>query len=227
MAFCASCGSQLDPGVKFCNKCGAGVASQPAPAAALPTVSPGSPAPSQGSSALIKILFAVLGVFAFVILAVAGSCVYIGYRVKQRAHEFTQQMGANAPAYAGRKEPCAKLSRAEAGSILGQPVQSVEQVGLSTCVYHFGEDRARRLDIEYTWEGGAMAMGFAHAAMKHVAGMETFSPVQGLGDEAYVGPGGSNFMMRKGDVLVTIDLRVTGVSAETAQKLAEKIASHL
>jgi len=34
-------------------------------------------------------------------------------------------------------------------------------------------------------------------------------------------------MMRKGDVLVQIDLRESGISAEAAQNMARKIAGHL
>jgi hypothetical protein len=33
--------------------------------------------------------------------------------------------------------------------------------------------------------------------------------------------------MRKGDVMVTIDLRQNGISADAAQQMARKIASHL
>ena len=50
-------------------------------------------------------------------------------------------------------------------------------------------------------------MGIARGAMKHVAGMDTFTPLDGIGDEAYLAPGNSALMMRKGDVLVQIDLR--------------------
>jgi hypothetical protein len=72
-----------------------------------------------------------------------------------------------------------------------------------------------------------MAMKFAHAAMQHISGMETFTPVPAIGDEAYLSPGGSGFMMRKGDVMVNIDLRATGISADAAEKIAAKIADRL
>jgi hypothetical protein len=57
--------------------------------------------------------------------------------------------------------------------------------------------------------------------------METFVPVDGIGDEAYLAPGGSGLMMRKGDVLVSIDLRVNGVSTDSAKKIASEIADNL
>ena len=72
-----------------------------------------------------------------------------------------------------------------------------------------------------------MALGLSHAAMKQVSGMETFTPVSGIGDEAYVGPMGSSFMMRKGDVMVNMDLRVSGISVDAAEQMARKIAGRL
>jgi hypothetical protein len=63
--------------------------------------------------------------------------------------------------------------------------------------------------------------------MKHISGMETFTTVEGIGDETYIAPGNSALMMRKGDVMVNIDLRESGVSADAAKKMASKIAGRL
>ena len=63
--------------------------------------------------------------------------------------------------------------------------------------------------------------------MKHVAGMDTFTTLDGVGDEAYIAPGNSALMMRKGDVLVQIDLRESGISPQAAESMARKIASRL
>jgi hypothetical protein len=106
-------------------------------------------------------------------------------------------------------------------------VASVEQTGTSNCVYHFGPGGDQRFAIDYTWEGGAMTFKLSHAAMKSVAGMETFTPLQGIGDEAYVEPMGSGLLMRKGDVMVNLDLRVSGVSVDAAKTMATKIADRL
>jgi len=57
--------------------------------------------------------------------------------------------------------------------------------------------------------------------------METFTPVEGIGDEAFMAPGNSALMMRKGDVMVNIDLRTSGISADAAQKMARTIADRL
>jgi hypothetical protein len=174
----------------------------------------------------MKILIGVLAFFMVLILAVAGSCVYIGYRVKQKAHEFTKSMGGDARPYTGRRQPCAMLSTGEASAALGQAVASVEQRGTTICEYSFGSN-GQHFDVDYTWQGGGMTMGLTRGAMKHVAGMNTFTSLDGIGDEAYLAPGNSALMMRKGDVMVNIDLRESGVSAEAAENMARTIAGRL
>lgn len=239
--FCVQCGTPVAPGTKFCSKCGAPTAGAAAPSVAAPApapvpVAPGGaavspvsapPAPSQGSSTLLKVILIVVAVFVFLMLLAAGSCFYVAYRVKKKAHEFSQQIQTNAPAYTGSREPCAMLSASEAGRILGQHVENAEASG-NTCEYHYGPGGTRTLAIEYTWEGAGMALGLARGAMKMIAGgMQTFQPVQGIGDEAYLAPGGSGLMMRKGDVMVNIDLRVGGVSVDAAEQMARTIAGRL
>jgi len=225
-AFCNSCGAQLADGTKFCNKCGTAVSA--APGAISPSASsPAAPPSTQGSSTALKVVLAILGVFVFIGVLMVGSCFYIGYRVKKRAHEFSQEMGGSVAPYTGKREPCAMLSGDSAAQALGQPVTSVEQAGLAVCTYHFGPGNNQRLDVTYTWQGGAMAMKMAHVAMKQISGMETFTSLPGIGDEAYLAPMGSGLMLRKGDVMVNLDLRTNGVSVEAAKKMAAEIASHL
>ena len=162
----------------------------------------------------------------FLMLLAAGSCFYVAYRVKKKAHEFSQEMGGNATPYTGKKDPCL-LSAAEVSAILHEPVDPPESRGDMACVYRFGHGGNRQLDVEFTWSGGAMAMKLAHGALKAISGMETFSAVAGIGDEAYIAPGGSAFMMRKGDVMVNIDLRVNTVGLRAAEQIASKIAMRL
>lgn len=242
--FCTSCGNPMAEGARFCAVCGAGIPGQPAAAAAPPPVqqtpvgsAPVAPAPvapasappaapATGAGSGIKILFIVLGVIVFLFLLVAGSCFYVAYRVKQKASEFKAEMGVNAPPYRGNRDACSKLSVSEASEALGQPVTSTEQSG-TTCVYHYGPNGANEIPIEYTWQGGAMALKLSHAAMKQVGGMETFTELPGIGDEAYLAPMGSGLLLRKGDVMVHIDMRVGGLNADAAKAMAAKIADHL
>jgi len=119
------------------------------------------------------------------------------------------------------------IERRHAARILHEPVENAEEMG-NTCQYHYGPGGNRTLAIEYTWEGAGMTMGLARGAMKMVAGgMQTMQTLQGIGDEAYLDPGGSGLMMRKGDVMVNIDLRVAGVSIEAAEQMARTIAGRL
>jgi hypothetical protein len=187
---------------------------------------PSASAP-QGSNAAVKIIIAILAIFAFLALLVAGSCVYLGYRVRQKTKEFSQQMGGSVAPYAGKRQPCAMLSTSEASEALDHAVQSVLQRGIEMCEYRFGPGPGQRVEVEYTWEGAAMAMNIARGAMTKISGPRTFTPVQGIGDEAYAGPAGSVLIMRKGDVMVSIDLRATGVTVDSAKKMASKIADRL
>ncbi len=229
-AFCSSCGAPLAEGTRFCEKCGAAVASQPVTAGApVASPTPGYPAPApvarKGSSTATKIIILILAVFMSLALLVVGSCFYIGYRVKQRAEQYTKQMG-NVPPYTGKREPCAMLTAEEAGSALGQTVSSAEPRSMINCEYQVGEN-GKRFTIQYTWQGGAMAMAIAHGAMNQFSSVATLTPLPGIGDEAYLGPMGSSLMMRKGDVMVNMNLQVSGVSPDAAEKMARIIADRL
>jgi zinc-ribbon domain len=226
--FCSRCGAPLGEGTKFCDKCGTAVGGQPAGVGApapSPTAVYPAPVPAKGTSTTVKVVIGILTVFVFFGLLVVGSCFYIGYRVKQRAQEYTKQMG-NVPPYTGRREPCAMLTTDEASSAIGQAVSSAEPRSTIICDYRFGEN-GKHLAIQYTWQGGAMAMAIAHGAMNQFSSVAALTPLQGIGDEAYLGPMGSSLMMRKGDVMVNMNLQVSGVSPDAAEKLAKIIGDRL
>jgi hypothetical protein len=174
----------------------------------------------------VKLIVGILAVLMFLFLLMIGSCFYIGYRVKQKAHEFSREM-ENVPPYTGKREPCAMLTAGEASDALGLPVSSAEPFGTSVCRYTYGAEGNRQFDVQYTWQGGAMAMGIARGAMKHISGIQTFTPVDGVGDEAVLAPMASSLMMRKGDVLVNMNLQSSGVTPDAAKKMARTIADRL
>src|SRR6266849_2717586 len=105
--FCGQCGSPAGD-VQFCGKCCAplpgtaavpGVVPPPSPGAP-PTVTPPSVPPpnqpaSQGSSVIVKVLAGFLVFILLIVLAVMGSCVYIGYRAKKKADEISQAYKSN------------------------------------------------------------------------------------------------------------------------------------
>jgi len=227
-AFCVSCGGKLDPGAKFCAQCGqtaAGSPATPSQAAApsSPALATNAAPPAKGGGSAAKIIFALLGVFAFFVLAAAGSCFYIGYRVRKRAQEFSQTYKSTP--YQGNREACRLATKAEVAAAFHAPVTSVESEG-DSCVYSF--DGTHRMSIQVTWEGGTLALKLSHGALKSITGgMDTFTSLPGVGDEAYIEPMGSGVMMRKGDVMVTIDLRMAGQNADAGKQIAAIVAGRL
>jgi uncharacterized OB-fold protein len=92
MAFCNSCGATLNPGTKFCNKCGAAAAAAPVATGAIassvsssPTPSAPAPTPTGGSSALKIILIVVALIVGIGILGIATVGI-IGYRIAKSSH---------------------------------------------------------------------------------------------------------------------------------------------
>jgi len=96
MAFCNSCGTDLAPGARFCNKCGAAIlASSPASASTTPAGIPvpptvpspvvGPPPPSSGGGALKAILI-VVGVIVLIGILGIASAVFFALHVARHAH---------------------------------------------------------------------------------------------------------------------------------------------
>src|SRR6185312_4188314 len=153
-AFCVSCGGKLDPGAKFCAQCGqtaAGSPATPSQAAApsSPALATNAAPPAKGGGSAAKIIFALLGVFAFFVLAAAGSCFYIGYRVRKRAQEFSQTLKTTP--YTGNRDACRLATKSEVAAAFRMPVVRVENSG-SNCIYDFGG--MKRMAVDVTWEGG-------------------------------------------------------------------------
>ena len=99
MAFCTKCGAALG-GAKFCTSCGAPVASGPVvstAATANPINTSATSAPATSSSPVVKILMIVLGIIVLVALLGLGTCVYVGYRAKNKVDEVRQAYKSNNP----------------------------------------------------------------------------------------------------------------------------------
>ncbi len=221
--FCGSCGASMGDGVKFCPACGKPSVSTPSSASAPPVASSSMPPPASGGGGALKIILIVLGILALLGCLLLGSCFYFAYRVKKAAHEYA---GTNTP-YTGKKAPCSFVSVPEAAEALGVPVQAAEAHGTYACDYQVGTEGSQHMMVQFTWQGGTSIMKLTHGALAHIGGGDTFTTVPGVGDEAYVGPGGSSIMMRKGDVMVNIDLRTAGLNADGGKKVAALIAERL
>jgi hypothetical protein len=84
MAFCNSCGATLNPGTKFCNKCGAAAA---APSAPVVAATPPAPAPpTTGGSSALKIILIVIAVIVGLGILSVGAFSFFVYRVAKSAH---------------------------------------------------------------------------------------------------------------------------------------------
>ncbi len=89
MAFCNSCGNNVESGVKFCPKCGAVQAAASSAPAVPASVAPAQP---QGSSVLKIILIVVAAVVLLGIVAV-GVVTYVGLRIAR--HTRVENNGGN------------------------------------------------------------------------------------------------------------------------------------
>ncbi|MGH9556547.1 MAG: zinc ribbon domain-containing protein [Terriglobales bacterium] len=78
MAFCTSCGANVDVTATTCPKCGAALAGAAAASSAAPAA--GTPPAKKGSSA-VKIILMVLGAFFLLGALVVGGLIYGAYRI--------------------------------------------------------------------------------------------------------------------------------------------------
>ena len=90
MAFCNSCGANLEPGAKFCAKCGASLPASGAPAAAPSPMAPVTPAPAAaaptGGSSALKIILIIVAVIVGIGIIGVASVSYFVYRVAHGTH---------------------------------------------------------------------------------------------------------------------------------------------
>ena len=134
-SFCSGCGFPQNAGVAFCPNCGVrqqGAAS----AAALPQSVPQvvASAPAKAGSGL-KIILALVALFAVAGLAAIGGLYYVAHRVKEavvdRAKAYGVELPSTTPVQTSatpRHIPkgCGVLSAAEASGLLGQPIERAE-----------------------------------------------------------------------------------------------------
>lgn len=81
MAFCNSCGANLEAGAKFCNKCGATVAATPGMAAPAAPVTP-----TTGGGSALKIILIVVAVIVGIGILGMVTVGIVGYRIAKSAH---------------------------------------------------------------------------------------------------------------------------------------------
>jgi hypothetical protein len=190
-------------------------------------------APAKSGNTALKIIVGLLAFFALVTVLVIGSCVYGVYRVRKKTRELSQTyhydmaQSATSGRAANARDVCSLVTKEEVGEALGTTISEVSG-GTSNCRYTSSAGNNQALDVSVTWQGAALAMKFAGAALKGTAGgQEFFQPVAGLGDEAYIAPMGTTLMFRKGDVLVNLQLHMVGDNVEAVKAIAQKIVARL
>lgn len=91
MAFCSSCGANVDAGAKFCAKCGATMAG--AAAAAPATSQTTAPAPAKGGSGALKVILIILGILLLFVVMISAVVGYVGYRGYKAVKEEQAKVG--------------------------------------------------------------------------------------------------------------------------------------
>jgi hypothetical protein len=81
MAFCNSCGTAMDPGARFCPKCGAAAGA----AAGAPPVAPPAAAQS-GTSSALKIILIIVAVIVCLGILGMGTMAFFVHRAISRSH---------------------------------------------------------------------------------------------------------------------------------------------
>jgi len=143
-----------------------------------------------------------------------------------------------APVAAFKKgNPCSMLLPNEVGQILGVPISMREIVDDDTCAFPFGQAPAgtpaaaggldQQLTITVHWDDGPTAVAATRMTSKLFGGDAGFQKLQGIGDEAWLGPMASMLVFSKGKIGIEIDLRLIPDGKEKGIRLAKLIASRL
>jgi hypothetical protein len=150
--------------------------------------------------------------------------------------------------------PCSMLHPVEVEQIIGVPVAGREIADESTCNFPFAappkapagakpgdaspEAMAKamaapmaggpgQLSIKVYWDKGPTAIMATRMASKLLGSDSGFERLEGIGDEAWLGPMASTLVFAKGKMAIEIDLRMVPDAREKGIRLAKLIASRL
>jgi hypothetical protein len=150
--FCRNCGAPLGANFAFCPQC-----RTPAAGGVNPMAAAGAPlAPAAKSGAGMKILLVILCVLAVGGVAVVGGLFYVAHRVKQavaaKASEYGVELpsrgtGSSAASIELFRHPCDLLTKEDAASLLGEPIDRTE-VRTGSCLYYGPVGLSARLGKE-------------------------------------------------------------------------------
>ena len=131
---------------------------------------------------------------------------------------------------AARKSVCTMLPKADMEAILGGPLTNVDATdvsGKTQCTYvGFG----RYADVAIEWGNGEAGMAGARLAAKFMGAtagaIQVMTPIEDLGDEAVLMIGGV-LTVRKGNDLITVDLRTNKTPEVTGPVIVRKIIEQM
>ena len=134
------------------------------------------------------------------------------------------------PAPAARKSLCTMLPKAEMETILGGALTNVNATdapGKTQCIYvGFG----RYADVAIEWGNGEAGMAGARLAAKFMGAtagsVQVITPIEDLGDEAVLMTGGV-LTVRKGNDLITVDLRTNKTPEATGPVIVRKVIDQM
>ncbi len=141
-SFCSGCGFPQAANVVFCPNCGArhqGATAGPAPAAVQQ-----APTRPAGMSAGMKVLLTLVVLIMLAGVAGIAGVIYVGHRVKKAVVEQAKAYGVELPSETARHtasapvhlpKPCDLLTKQEAATLLGEPIERSE-TSQEGCLYY-------------------------------------------------------------------------------------------
>jgi hypothetical protein len=126
---------------------------------------------------------------------------------------------------------CSLINQEEMSRILGAAVAAPKARGATTCTFSPGAENALTpyAEVKIDWDGAEMAMKGMRLAAKSMdqdAGFSVFEKVEGVGDEASMMIGGV-MNVRKGSILITIDLRMQTEATAKGSAIANTILARV
>lgn len=224
---CATCGKQLQADQGFCDQCGSPwTACAAAPQSAVPTKGTGS-GKTLGVIALFIVIALGVGGWLFVTHRAVAAPVLSAHPAAAPAPTAAVVVppvtDSASPAaidaateIAAKSKPCSVISREDMGAILGKKIVKLTNTEL-TCLYFTDADASAQVDT--TWTGGKNAM---NETKGFNSGEGLFTPVPGIGDEAYSQAAGVLHVL-KGDTYVVVNSREYPNQDETEIAIAKKI----
>jgi hypothetical protein len=170
--------------------------------------------------------------FTAALLSGCGSAPAVSDSAQQSGstESIAQQRRAPSEKKTDARSVCTMIPKAEMETILGGALTSAEAKdapGRSECTY-VGFGRYAGVAIE--WGNGEAGMAGARLAAKFMGAtagsIPVMTPIEGLGDEATLMIGGV-LSVRKGDDLITVDLRTNKNAEVTGPDIARKIIERM